>query len=128
MDFHTYKTYQVEGDENHMGRIDLKNTSRPKKEYENMNSCSEYSKRCNILCDNFITVNFVTDNAYHMGNIIVSDDLPVQMSHTLLIDRNSVKSVEIKSASGSKLEEVTPTVRGIDSLKHAAAGKDYCKV
>ena len=33
-----------------------------------------------------------------MGNIIVSDDLPVQISHVILIDRNSVKSVEMKSA------------------------------
>ena len=79
-----------------------------------MNRCSEYSKRCNIPYDKF-----VTDSAYNMGNIIVSDDLPVQMSHVLLIDRNSVKSVEMKSACGSKLEEVTPTVRGQDSLKHA---------
>ena len=41
-----YETYLVEGDKNHMGRIDLKSTSRPKKEYENMNSCNEYSRRC----------------------------------------------------------------------------------
>ena len=106
-----------------MGRIDLKNTSRPKKKYENMNSCSEYCKRCNIPYDNF-----VTDNAYHMGNIIVWDNLHVQMPHALLIDRNSVKSVEIMSASGSKLEKVTPTVRVQDSLKHAVAGEDYCKM
>ena len=71
-----------------MGRIDLKNTSRPKKEYKNINRCSEY-------------------------------DLPVRMSHVLIIERNSVKLVEMKSACGSKLEEVTPTVRGQDSLKHA---------
>ena len=122
MDFHMYETYLVEGDENHMGCIDLKGTSRPKKEYKNMNSCSEYSKRCNIPYDNF-----VSDNAYNMGNITVSDDLPVQMSHILVIDRNSVKSVEIKLASGPKLEEVTGTVRVQDSLKHAAAGED-CKV
>ena len=63
-----------------------------------------------------------------MGNIIILDDHPVQMSHEILIDRNSVKSVEIKSASGSKLEEVTPTVTVQDSLKHAVAGEDYCKV
>ena len=65
--------YQVEWDENHMGCIDIKNTSRPKKEYKNKNRCSEYSKRCNIPYDKF-----VTDNAYNMGNIIVSDDLLVQ--------------------------------------------------
>ena len=123
MDFNTYETYLVEGDENHMGRIDLKNASRPKKEYENMNSCSEYSRRCYIPYDNF-----VPDNAYNMGNIKVSDDLPVQMSHVIVIDRNSVKSVEIKAVSGNKLDEVTPTVRVQDSLKHAVPGEDYCKV
>ena len=79
-----------------------------------MSRCSECSYRCNIPYKNF-----VTDNAYNLGNIIVSDDLPAQMSHVLLIDRNSVKSVEMKLARGSKLEDVTQTVRGQDSLKHA---------
>ena len=63
-----------------------------------------------------------------MGNIAVSDNLPVQMSQVLVIDRNSVKSVEIKLASGNKLDEVTPTVRVQHSVKHVVPGEDYWKV